>query len=313
MKKNGIITLTTDFGLSDPFVGIMKGVMLGINPSVRFVDISHQIEPQNIFQAYYILKFSYKYFPPGSTHLCVVDPGVGSARRAILIEVVGQGFSPAKATLKGCPTYFVGPDNGIFSFIFRSEPIPFPSPLKGEGGVRVFELTEKRFFLSAVSRTFHGRDIFASVAAHLSTGVNPSELGKPVNDPVILNIPEPKALPSLKKRGQGRFEENEIQGEVIYIDRFGNLITNIPIILIPPHPPLEKGGRGDFQIRIKNLIVPLCKSYSDALDLKPSSIFNSWGLLEIFVKNRDASRELGMEKGEKVVIIIFNFQLPISN
>ncbi|MBI3815323.1 MAG: SAM-dependent chlorinase/fluorinase, partial [Nitrospinae bacterium] len=280
---NSVITLTTDFGLSDPFVGIMKGVMLGINPSVRFIDISHQIEPQNIAHAYYILNFSYKYFPPGTIHLCVVDPGVGSIRRPILVEVVGQGFSPA--------TYFVGPDNGIFSFIFKNEPES-----------RVIELTEKRFFLSSVSQTFHGRDIFASVAAHLSTGVNPSEFGKPVNDPVILNIPEPKVFPSFKKRGQGRFEENEIQGEVIYTDRFGNLITNIPATLIPPHPPLEKGGRGDFQIKIKDFIAPLCKSYSDAGDLKPSSILNSWGLLEIFMKNKDVGRELGVEKGEKVII-----------
>ncbi len=272
-----VITLTTDFGISDHFVGIMKGVMLGINPSVRFVDISHQIEPQNIFQAYYIIKFSYKYFPSGTIHLCVVDPGVGSARRPIL--AASKDF------------YFIGPDNGIFSFIFRSERSPFPSPSQGEGRVRVFELTEKKFFLPAISQTFHGRDIFASAAAHLSTGVNPSEFGKPVNDPVILNVPEPVIVPT-----QSVGTRNEIQGEVVYIDRFGNLITNIPAGILYPL-------KEQIQIKIKSkTISSLCKSYSEAEDLKPSSILDSWGLLEIFVKNKDAGRELGIKKGEKVII-----------
>jgi S-adenosylmethionine hydrolase len=268
---NSIVTLTTDFGLYDPFVGIMKGVMLGINPAIRFIDISHQIEPQNIIQAYYILNFSYKYFPLGTIHVSVVDPGVGSTRRAILVES------------KDC--CFVGPDNGIFSFIFTLS--PFTS--KERDGLRVIELTETKFFLPSVSHTFHGRDIFASVAAHLTRGVNPLEFGKPIHNPVTLNIPEPD------------IQEGKIQGEVIYIDRFGNLITNVSA----PYFYLLKGEGKEFQqIFIKNLIInPPCKSYSDAEDLKPSSLFNSWGLLEIFIKNSNAGRELGVKKGEGITII----------
>lgn len=275
MKVNSVITLTTDFGISDPFVGIMKGVMLRINPSIKFVDISHQIEPQNIIQAYLILNYSYKYFPPGTIHLSIVDPDVGSKRRPLLI--------------KSGNYYFVGPDNGMFSFIFKNNRSPFPSPLKGGGGVRVFELTENKFFLSSVSSTFHGRDIFASVAAHLSRGVKPSEFGKPIKNPVMLKIPESSI------RG------NEIRGEVIYIDRFGNLITNISFDEF--YKTTSGIKNNNFNIRIKGIkITHIYKSYTEAEDLKPSSIFNSWGLLEIFIKNGNAGTALGIKKGEKVVI-----------
>lgn len=277
MKVNSLITLTTDFGISDPFVGIMKGVMLSINPSIKFIDISHQVEPQNIIQAYLILSYSYKYFPSGTIHLSVVDPDVGSKRRPILI--------------KSGKYYFIGPDNGIFSFIFKNDHTHFSSPLKGEGGVRVFELTENKFFLPSVSSTFHGRDIFASVAAHLSRGVKPSEFGKPINNPVMLKIPEPSM------RG------NEIRGEVIYIDRFGNLITNVSLDKF--YKTVSGLKSKNFNIRIKDLkITHIYKSYSDAEDLKPSSIFNSWRLLEIFIKNSNASRKLGIKRGEKVLIKI---------
>lgn len=270
MRLNNIITLTTDFGLSDPFAGIIKGVMLGINPYLKFVDISHQIEPQNIFQAYYTLNFSYKYFPSGTVHLAVVDPGVGSIRRPILVESGDY--------------YFVGPDNGIFSFIFKKEPPVFSSPFKRESGVSVFELTENRFFLPSISNTFHGRDIFASVAAHLSRGTEPSEFGKPLSNPLILNTPEPD------------IQENKICGEVIYIDRFGNLITNVSADNLCSFT-------GKLQMKIKDLnISPPCKSYSDAGESKLSSIFNSWGLLEIFIKNGNAWKELKIKIGKKVQI-----------
>ena len=263
MKQNNIITLTTDFGLSDPFVGIMKGVMFGINPSIKFIDISHLIEPQNIMQAYYTLKFSYKYFPSGTIHMAVVDPGVGSERRPILIESKDY--------------FFIGPDNGIFSFIFENEP-----------SANVIELTEKKFFLPSVSQTFHGRDIFASVAGWLSSDVKPYEFGIPINNPVILKTPEPD------------MGKEKISGEVIHIDRFGNLITNISETQFHSFVS-ERNGKA--KIKIKNLTIPsLCKSYSEANRLKPSSIFNSWGLLEIFIKNGDASKKLKTKKGNRVII-----------
>lgn len=267
MKQNNIITLTTDFGLSDPFVGIMKGVMLGINPLIRFIDISHLIEPQNIMQAYYTLKFSYKHFPSGTIHMAVVDPGVGSNRRPILIESKDY--------------FFIGPDNGIFSFIVKNDP-----------SVNIIELTEKKFFLPSVSQTFHGRDIFASVAGWLSSDVKPYEFGIPINNPVILKIPEPDIV------------KGKISGEVIHIDRFGNLITNISETQF--HSFVSE--RDDkVRIKIKNSIISsICKSYSEANRLKPSSIFNSWGLLEIFIKNGNASRKLEIKNGEKVVIQLQN-------
>lgn len=268
MKKDGIITLTTDFGISDPFVGIMKGVMLGINPLIRFIDISHLIEPQNIIQAYYTLKFSYKYFPSRTIHLAVVDPGVGSNRRPILIESKDY--------------FFIGPDNGIFSFIFENDP-----------SVNIIELTEKKFFLPSVSQTFHGRDIFASVAGWLSSDVKPYEFGIPINNPVILKTPEPD------------IGKEKISGEVIHIDRFGNLITNISETQF--HSFVRERD-GKVKIKIKSSIIPsLCKFYFDAVGPKPSSIFNSWGLLEIFIKNGNASRKLGIKNGGKVVI---QFQNP---
>ncbi|MBI5749186.1 MAG: SAM-dependent chlorinase/fluorinase [Nitrospinae bacterium] len=263
MKQNNIITLTTDFGLSDPFVGIMKGVMLGINPSVKFIDISHLIEPQNIIEAYYTLKFSYKYFPSGTIHMAVVDPGVGSERRPILIESKDY--------------FFIGPDNGIFSFVFENEP-----------SANIIELTEKKFFLPPISQTFHGRDIFASVAGWLSSDVKPYEFGIPINNPVILKLPEPA------------IEKGKISGEVIHIDRFGNLITNISETQF--HSFISERD-GKVRIKIKNFIIPsICKSYSDDVGPKPSSIFNSWGLLEIFVRNGDAGKKLKIKKGEKVLI-----------
>lgn len=270
MKQNSIITLTTDFGLSDPFVGIMKGVMFGINPLIKFIDISHLIEPQNITQAYYTLKFSYKHFPSGTIHIAVVDPGVGSNRRPILIESKDY--------------FFIGPDNGIFSFVFENDP-----------SVNIIELSEKKFFLPSLSQTFHGRDIFASVAGWLSSDVKPYEFGIPINNPVTLKIPEPDT-------GKER-----ISGEVIHIDRFGNLITNISKTQFHSFVS-ERDGK--FRIRIKNFIIPsICKSYSDAAGTKPASIFNSWGSLEIFIKNGNASRKLGIKNGGKVVI---QFQNPKS-
>ena len=263
MKQTGIITLTTDFGLSDPFVGIMKGVMLGINPLIKFIDISHLIEPQNIIQAYYTLKFSYKYFPSGTIHLSVVDPGVGSERRPILIESKDY--------------FFIGPDNGIFSFIFKDDP-----------SVNIIELTEKKFFLPSLSQTFHGRDIFASVAGWLSNDAKPYEFGIPINNPAILKTPEPD------------IGKEKISGEVIHIDRFGNLIINISEAQFHS---LVNGRDGKVRIRIKNFIISsLCKSYSEAVAQKPSSIINSWGLLEIFIKNGNASKKLKIKKGNKVVI-----------
>ncbi|MEQ9619259.1 MAG: SAM-dependent chlorinase/fluorinase [Deltaproteobacteria bacterium] len=192
---NRIITLTTDFGLKDHYAGAMKGVILGINPGAVITDITHGIEKFNIIEAAFKLRSFYSYFPKGTVHVVVVDPGVGGPRKPIAVEAHGY--------------YFVGPDNGVFSLI---------PALKDE--CKAVEITNRSYMLEAVSSTFHGRDIFAPAAAHLGLGVGIDELGEGVSSPEALDIPEPEV------------RSGEIQGVVIYEDSFGNLVTNIPAEMI---------------------------------------------------------------------------------
>jgi S-adenosylmethionine hydrolase len=186
-----IITLTTDFGDHDPYVGIMKGVILGVAPETRIIDLTHHIPPQDIIEAAFALESARPYFPQHTVHLAVVDPGVGSDRRPLAITTARESF--------------VGPDNGIFSFALA---LP---------GAQAWLLDRPESWLPQVSRTFHGRDIFAPVAARLAQGISPSELGSPLSNPVRL----PRLQPERTRNG-------DISGHVIHADRFGNLITNIP-------------------------------------------------------------------------------------
>ena len=240
------ITLTTDFGHSDPFVGIMKGVILSICPQAQIIDLTHNIPPQNIQQASYILGTSYRFFPKGTSHVCVVDPSVGSSRKPILIETTNY--------------FFIGPDNGIFTTIIESENIK-----------QVIELTNERFFLPELSQTFHGRDIFAPVAAHLVNGKNPSSFGRLLNLEKLVKL---QKLDLIKNKG------NYI-GQVLYIDHFGNLITNIPNNLI------SKNIKGKF----KNfLITYLVTNYEEAKDNQLTAIKGSSGYLELFLKKGSAAK-----------------------
>jgi len=184
-----VITLLTDFGLRDAYVGAMKGVILGINPKARIVDLTHEIEPQNVKQAAYLLKTAYHYFPAGSVHVAVVDPGVGTERRPIAARL-GQWT-------------FVAPDNGLLTYAIQRE-----------DGPRVVEIVNPRYMLPGVSGTFHGRDIFAPAAARLSLGAPLSDLGPEVPDPVLLPPPPQPA-------------GDVYPGSVIHVDRFGNCITDI--------------------------------------------------------------------------------------
>ena len=185
-----IITLLTDFGLQDSYVGVMKGVILKINPDVRIVDITHAVSPQDIREAAFIVKDYYPYFEAGTVHVAVVDPTVGSGRRPLIL-VKEENF-------------FVGPDNGVFSHLIKDGP-------------EVYEIANRAFTLREISSTFHGRDIFAPAAAHLAAGVDPSAFGPRVVDPVCLeNI-------------FTRIENDALCGEVVRFDRFGNAITNIDI------------------------------------------------------------------------------------
>lgn len=185
-----IITLTTDFGTRDPWVGIMKGVILGICPGARLVDLSHDIAPQDVLEGALCLEAAASFFPSGTIHLAVVDPGVGGSRRPLALRAGEQCY--------------VGPDNGLLSLVFE-----------GGEGMDAVELTAREYQLSPTSRTFHGRDIFAPAAAYLASGVALTRLGPPVIDPVRLIVPST------------RHENGLILGEVIGADRFGNLLTSV--------------------------------------------------------------------------------------
>ena len=184
------ITLTTDFGLSDPFVGIMKGVIHSIHPDAKVVDLTHQVTSFDVLEGALVLAQSYPYFPPDTVHVVVVDPGVGSERRPILASTP--------------QAHFIGPDNGVFTLVYEREP-----------SVQVRAITAEQYFRKPVSQTFHGRDIFAPAAAWLSKGVEPETLGPEVSDYVRLHIPKPQ-----------RAGPNALRGAVLRVDKFGNVITN---------------------------------------------------------------------------------------
>jgi hypothetical protein len=258
----GIITLITDFGTRDGYVGTMKGVILKINPLVRLVDITHEVSPQDIFEAGFILKNSYRYFPDKSIHLVVVDPGVGSKRRAILVEA-GNHF-------------FIGPDNGVFSFVYKSERIE-----------KIVELTNKRYFLPYISNTFHGRDIFAPAAAYLSKGTPFEDFGGTCNDVVRFDIPEPET------------ERGIIKGVVLHVDRFGNLISNISEVLFR-----DLARKGMCEISVGGEVLGDIKSsYSEVKEKQVLALFGSSGYLEIAVRGQNASKKLKMNKGSEIKVI----------
>ena len=191
-----IITLTTDFGLSDHFVGTMKGVILGIHPAAQLIDISHGVQPYDIADGAFTIAQAYRYFPKKTIHVVVVDPGVGSTRRPLLAEMAGQ--------------YFIAPDNGVLSMIFpREKP-------------KVRHITAEKYFLHPVSRTFHGRDVFSPAAAHLAAGVTPAQFGKRIEDYLRASFHQPAHT------GQHTWT-----GTILKADHFGNLATNFHIDQFP--------------------------------------------------------------------------------
>ena len=256
MTVSGIITLTTDFGLQDSYVAAIKAVILSLLPEARLVDISHEVPAQDVAHAAFLLKSSALLFPAGTVHLAVVDPGVGSTRRAMAIAAQDH--------------FFVGPDNGLFT--------DFLGPSS-----QVVLLNRPEFFRAKVSATFHGRDLFAPVAAHLARGVELSSLGAPLADPVKLPRPQPKVLP------------DRIVGEVIHVDRFGNLITNITADLIPPH---------SF-IRIKGKDIPgLSLHYQSAPAGTLLALIGSTNLLEISLPEDSAALVLKVRPGQTVEVLL---------
>ncbi len=254
-----VIALLSDFGTADGYAGIMHGVILRINPSAVIVDVCHDIPPQDVHAAAFVLSTVYPYFPANTIYVVVVDPGVGSQRRALAVR-----------TPHGT---FVAPDNGVLSYVFAREPID-----------EMVHLTNAQYWLSPLSNTFHGRDLFAPVAAHLSLGVPLDEFGPAIQDPVRLPVPEAVV-----------HRDGTICGQVQHIDRFGNLITNIPQGLLPTDQIWRVHIMG-------HEIIGLSRAYAMAADGELVTLIDSSGYLEIAVRNGNAAAMLQASRGTGVIV-----------
>jgi len=258
--RRAVITLTTDFGAFDYFVGAVKGAILSVNPLAVIADITHEIPPQDIEAAAFTLLASYQTFPAETIHVAVVDPGVGSARRPIVVRTGGQCF--------------VGPDNGIFTYICDREE-----------SHEVFHITAEKYFRPSPSSTFHGRDIFAPVAAALSKRVRPEDLGALITDEVRLkNSLNPEVL-----------KNGDIKGRIIHIDRFGNCVTNLTRDLIDPRNPPTLLIKGETIRTFQDF-------YSSALPNTLFAIWGSAGFLEISINRTSAAKILRAKRGDTVIV-----------
>ncbi len=260
------IVLLTDFGYRDPYVGVMKGVIKSINPYIEIIDLTHGINRQNVYEAAITLYVSAKYFPKNTIFVCVVDPGVGSRRKALLIETNNY--------------YLIGPDNGCLTLLARRD-----------GYRKIYDISNSSFLPKNRSYTFHGRDVFAPMAAYLSLGYKPSELGIEVSDKDIvwLRFTEPIV------------RDNNIYGSVIYIDVFGNIMTNIDKKLlekinIKPHDHVEiiLGGN---QAKCR-----FVESFSQVALREYACYINSWGFFEIAINQGNAAESLNVSEGDTVIV-----------
>lgn len=268
MPEMPIITITTDFGDRGPFVGIMKGIIIGLNPHVHIVDLCNHIRPQNILEASLYLSMAHKYFPPGTIHLAVVDPEVGSDRRPIMVITEED--------------YFIGPDNGIFTHIYKQ-----PHQI-----LKVLHITAEHYFLSPAGQTFHGRDIFAPIAGWFSRGIDSSTLGKEISDYTSLKLNEPK-----------RIMDSTLEGEILTIDSFGNAITNFTKAHLLELFS-EIGQEGHLQVVCKGKKFLLTRQYSEAKDKGQAALINSFEFLELFMYRGNVSQQLGLKPSDKVGIMI---------
>ncbi|MFQ5855703.1 MAG: S-adenosyl-l-methionine hydroxide adenosyltransferase family protein [Anaerolineae bacterium] len=253
------VTLMTDFGLTEPYVGVMKGVILNIVPEAALVDLTHAIPPQDIRQAAFLLSTAVDYFPTGTVHVVVVDPGVGSERRPIAVKSKRE--------------YYVAPDNGVLSMALARRPAE-----------TIVHLANSDYWLPNVSATFHGRDIFAPVAAHLARGVPIDDLGTPIHQ--IVRLPE--AHPT-------RQPDGGIVGQVQHIDRFGDCITNVPSDMLRfDTPPIVRVAGQSIQ--------GISPAYTAVEPGRPVSLIGSSGFLEIAVCNGNAAEQLDIKVGDTVLI-----------
>ncbi|HUP27548.1 MAG TPA: SAM-dependent chlorinase/fluorinase [Chloroflexia bacterium] len=322
-ERPPVITITTDFGLHDGYVGAVKGVILALLPDAMIVDISHDIGPQQIHEGAFILYRAYRYFPASSVHIAVVDPGVGTSRRPIVL-----------ATRHGT---FVGPDNGIFTYVLRAEQEPVRSPEGTErpvwvGGMwgiapewasdgqdgelasepasaaipnqdglpRAYHLVNPHYWLESVSTTFHGRDIFAPVAAHLASGAQPDRMGELVDLKNMAKLPV--GVPRVRKSSRA----TTVLGQIVYLDRFGNIITNLPDRLLMPLLE-ESSGQGQALPVIEvgdHKISGLATAYGDVREGQPLALIGSERLLEIAVRNASAAQRLKARIGDTVRVTV---------
>lgn len=251
-----VITLLTDFGTADYFVGAMKGAILSVNRAAVITGITHEIPPQDVEAGAFTLLAAYQTFPGGTIHVAVVDPGVGSSRRAIIVKAAKQ--------------FFVGPDNGIFTYIYDRDP-----------SNKVFHVTAENYFRHPTSSTFHGRDVFAPVAAALSQGVKPEAFGPVITDAVRLPI---SLTPEVQKNG-------DLHGRVLHIDRFGNCITNLTWEVV------EDGS----ELVIKKKRISTFREFYDGAGKNLFAIWGSAGFLEISMNGRSAAEVLRVKRGDRVV------------
>jgi S-adenosyl-L-methionine hydrolase (adenosine-forming) len=266
LARRTIITLTTDFGLNDHFVGTIKGVILDIAPEAEIVDICHSVQPFDVLDGALTIAQAYAYFPAGTVHLVVVDPGVGTARRPILASTERH--------------HFVAPDNGVLSLVYSRE-----------ARVQVRQVTAEHYYLQPLSNTFHGRDIFAPVTAYVAKGVDPAKFGDEVGDFVRFHAPKPKPA-----------EGNRLRGVVLKVDRFGNLITNITPqdapLLFQPQPPA-------FKILVgKREITDIRMNYAQGMPGEVFGILGSMGYLEIAANRGSAAQTVGAGKGSDVNVVL---------
>jgi len=270
-----IITLTTDLGLTDAYVAAIKGVILGINPEAKLIDICHTVQPQNVPQAAFVLSTAYPFFPRKTIHVVVVDPGVGTERRAIILRTPSADF--------------VAPDNGVLSYVTRgssANPAGDGANLRQVGlepGIEAVAITKPEFWRTPVSPTFHGRDIFAPVAALLSLGFPPIDFGEAVTSVTVLPLPRPQRMP-----------DGRIVGHILHIDGFGNLITDIKSSDLP-----QTGRAVTIQVG-SHLVSGLSRTYAEGGGLL--ALISSSGYLEIAVKGGSACALLDAKIGDEVIV-----------
>ena len=254
-----LITLTTDFGVRDAYVAAMKGVILSINPDALIIDITHDITPQDIKQAAFVLSTAAFFFPRGAIHLIVVDPGVGTARKPVILSTGRE--------------YFVAPDNGVLSRVVHE--------LRGKSDLKSYVISNPEYRRAEISRTFHGRDIFAPAAAYLSLGISPEKFGEPLSSLNTFNIPQPR-----------HDADGSVTGEIIYVDSFGSLISNIKENDVP---------KGKINIEIAgHTIEGIVRSYQEKEQIL--AIIGSSGHLEIALRDGSAAKHLGVGEGAGVTI-----------